>query len=75
MVGDAKAVVLVTHDMSWVKEYCNRAILIESGRVVLEGEPDEVVEMHRRNTVETRRRKAAEAKAAGLSPVIAGRGR
>jgi len=75
LVGDAKAVVLVTHDMSWVKEYCNRAILIEGGRVVIEGEPDEVVEMHRRNTEEARRRKAKEAKAAGIEPVIAGRGR
>ena len=75
LVGDAKAVVLVTHDMAWVKEYCNRAILIEEGRVIIEGEPDEVVETHRRNTEETRKRKAEEAKAAGLAPVIAGRGR
>ena len=29
IVGAAKAVVLVTHDMGWVTEYCNRAILIE----------------------------------------------
>ena len=30
----AKAVVLVTHDMNWVTEYCNRAILIERGELV-----------------------------------------
>ncbi len=75
LVRDAKAVVLVTHDMSWVEEYCNRAILIEGGRVVLEGEPDEVVATHRRNTEETRRRRAREAEAKGLAPVIAARGR
>ncbi len=28
----AKAIVLVTHDMNWVTEYCNRAMLIEQGR-------------------------------------------
>lgn len=75
LVSDAKAVVLVTHDMGWVKEYCNRAILIEGGRVVLEGEPDEVVETHRRHTEETRRRRSQEAEAAGLAPEIAARGR
>jgi len=71
LVEEAKAIVLVTHDMGWVKEYCNRAVLIEAGRVVIEGEPDEVVERHRRNTEEAKRRKEEEARAAGLAPVIA----
>lgn len=75
LVGNAKAVVLVTHDMAWVKEYCNRAILIEEGRVVLEAEPDEVVEIHRQHTEEAKERRAREAKAAGLSPAIARKGR
>lgn len=75
LVGASKAVVLVTHDMGWVKEYCNRALLIERGRVVLEGEPEEVVATHRRHTEEARRRKAEEARAAGLAPEIVGRGR
>ena len=43
IVKAAKAVVLVTHDMGWVTEYCNRAVLIEKGRVVMEGDPAEVV--------------------------------
>ena len=75
LVSDAKAVVLVTHDMNWVKEYCNRAILIESGQLVLEGEPEEVVETHRQHTEEARRRRAEEARLAGLAPEIAGKGR
>ena len=29
LVRAAKAIVLVTHDMNWVTEYCNRAILLE----------------------------------------------
>ena len=29
LVRQAKAIVLVTHDMNWVTEYCNRAMLIE----------------------------------------------
>src|SRR4029450_11033954 len=37
LVGGAKAIVLVTHDMNWVTEFCNRAILIEDGRVTMDG--------------------------------------
>ena len=46
LVGAAKAIMLVTHDMQWVKDYCNRAILLEKGRIVLMGTPDEVVRVH-----------------------------
>jgi ABC-type polysaccharide/polyol phosphate transport system ATPase subunit len=71
LVQSAKAVVLVTHDMSWVTEYCNRALLIEKGRVVADGDPEEVVELHREHTEAEKARKAEAALAAGLSPVIA----
>jgi len=70
IVGAAKAVVLVTHDMNWVTEYCNRAILIERGLVVAEGEPAEVVELHRQHTEEARVRRTEAALAAGLDPRI-----
>ena len=43
LVRAAKAIVLVTHDMNWVTEFCNRAMLLEQGQVVAEGEPAEVV--------------------------------
>ncbi|HEY3334328.1 MAG TPA: ABC transporter ATP-binding protein [Candidatus Limnocylindrales bacterium] len=46
LVGAAKAIMLVTHDMQWVKEYCNRAILLEHGRVFMMGTPEEVVQVH-----------------------------
>lgn len=75
LVRDSKAVVLVTHDMNWVKEYCNRAILLERGRVIIEGSPDEVVETHRAHTEEAKKRKADEALAAGLAPEIAAKAR
>ena len=35
-------VVLVTHDMSAVRRFCDRAMLLESGRLVEIGEPDRV---------------------------------
>lgn len=37
-----QTVVLVTHDMDNVKKYCDRAILIEKGKIKLEGDPEEV---------------------------------
>jgi ABC-2 type transport system ATP-binding protein len=42
----AKGIVLVTHDMHWVTEFCNRAMLLEGGHVILEGNPAEVVKLH-----------------------------
>jgi ABC-type polysaccharide/polyol phosphate transport system ATPase subunit len=73
IVRAAKAVVLVTHDMNWVTEYCNRAVLIEKGRVVMEGEPADVVALHQQHTEEARARKIAAAAAAGVDPLIVGR--
>jgi ABC-type polysaccharide/polyol phosphate transport system ATPase subunit len=52
LVGGAKAIVLVTHDMNWVQEYCTRAMLIEHGRIALMGEPEEVVAIHREHMAE-----------------------
>jgi ABC-type polysaccharide/polyol phosphate transport system ATPase subunit len=70
IVSAAKAVVLVTHDMNWVTEYCNRAILIEHGEMVMEGEPADVVELHGVHTEEARARTIEAARAAGMDPKI-----
>jgi ABC-type glutathione transport system ATPase component len=48
--------------MDWVTEYCNRAILLEKGRIVAEGVPSEVVEIHREHS----ERRKAEKEAAGV---------
>ena len=50
----AKAVVLVTHDMTWVTEFCTRAILIEDGRVTMDGDPEEVVRTHQEHSAARR---------------------
>lgn len=70
LVRSAKAVVLVTHDMDWVREYCNRALLLEKGRVVLEGPPDEVTRLHLDHQAEETARRREAARAAGLDPVL-----
>jgi ABC-type polysaccharide/polyol phosphate transport system ATPase subunit len=62
LVQEAKAIVLVTHDMNWVQEYCTRAILIEKGRIVAEGSPNDVVAEHQERSA----RRRAEQLAAGV---------
>jgi ABC-type polysaccharide/polyol phosphate transport system ATPase subunit len=47
LVGKAKAIVLVTHDLSFVSEFCNRAILLERGEIIQEGEPGAIVDLYR----------------------------
>jgi ABC-type polysaccharide/polyol phosphate transport system ATPase subunit len=68
LVEDAKAIVLVTHDMQWVTEYCNKAMLIEQGRIVASGTPEEVVEIHREHSERRRQERIA----AGILPVAPG---
>ena len=65
LVKEAKAIVLVTHDMSWVSEYCNKAMLLEKGRIVAVGSPEDVVAIHREHS----ERRRAEKVAAGILPV------
>ena len=37
-----KTVILVTHSMAAVKQYCNKAIMVENGKVVSTGSPEDV---------------------------------
>jgi ABC-type polysaccharide/polyol phosphate transport system ATPase subunit len=70
LVQSAKAVVLVTHDMTWVQEYCNRAILLEKGEVVIEDTPTVVVEAHLERVAEAKAAKEAAARLAGIDPRV-----
>jgi ABC-type polysaccharide/polyol phosphate transport system ATPase subunit len=56
----AKGIVLVTHDLHWAEEFCNRAMLLEKGRVIAEGNPAEVVALHRERSERARLEREAE---------------
>lgn len=56
----AKAVVLVTHDMSWVTEFCTRAMLIENGKITTDGDPATVVETHMEHSAQRKREREVE---------------
>ncbi|MBR3137742.1 ABC transporter ATP-binding protein [Candidatus Saccharibacteria bacterium] len=45
-IKNHQTVVLVTHNMESVKKFCSRAILIEKGRIKLDGEPQKIAEAY-----------------------------
>lgn len=45
-IKDKQTVILVTHDMNNVRKFCSRAILIEEGKVKLDGTPEEVADAY-----------------------------
>jgi ABC-type polysaccharide/polyol phosphate transport system ATPase subunit len=42
-----KTVILVTHDLNAVRVFCDRAILLDHGRLIRDGDPQEVCEEYR----------------------------
>ncbi len=46
--GSDRTVVLVTHDMGAVEEYCHRAMLLDHGDIIAMGAPDEVASRYLR---------------------------
>ncbi len=46
--ADKQTIILVTHDMTTVKKYCTRAILINDGNILTEGSPYDISEEYTR---------------------------
>jgi len=67
--GSGRTVVLVTHDMSAVEQFCDRAMLLEGGDIVIIGEPHEVAHRYLRlNYADPRSTPASDAQAADPNP-------
>lgn len=49
-----KTVILVTHDMSAVKKYCNKAILIKDGLIIASGNKDDVADRYTLENLESK---------------------
>jgi ABC-type polysaccharide/polyol phosphate transport system ATPase subunit len=61
-----KTILFVTHTMQQVLDYCDRAILLHNGRMILDGDPEETVELYKRSsTSETPRLVEASARLPG----------
>lgn len=48
-----KTVILVTHSMDSVKKYCNKAILIKDGEIVVNGNKDDVADRYTLENIQT----------------------
>ena len=51
LVNHAHAVLVSSHDMAWISEFTNYAILLDGGAVIAEGAPSGVTTMHRARAV------------------------
>jgi len=54
IVDRAHAVVVTSHDMAWVSEFANYAVLLDGGAVIAEGAPPGVTTLHRARSVKRR---------------------
>jgi len=43
---DKVTVVFISHDMNSIREYCDRAVLIEGGKIVEQGDPEKVAQAY-----------------------------
>ncbi len=53
-----KTIVLVTHDLEAVSRFCDRALLLDGGAMLCQGEPEEVILAYRKLVSERERRSA-----------------
>lgn len=44
--AEGQTVILVSHDMGAIRNFCNRAILIDDGKVISEGSPDKIATIY-----------------------------
>lgn len=57
MMEQSKAVIVVSHSMSFISKVCSRAIWLDRGQIVMDGKAPDVVEAYREQAKEDRARK------------------
>lgn len=58
---EGKTILFVTHDLQAVTRFCDRAVLLDSGRKLEDGSPEKVVQRYHSLIFERERRRAGEA--------------
>lgn len=46
LLNKGQTVILVTHSMENVRQFCDRAILIDQGKIIKEGDPEIVADAY-----------------------------
>ncbi len=70
LMTKAKAIVLVTHDLTYVTDFCTRAILMEAAQILHDGEPAETVELYKERVRQKKRLLQAQAQRFASPPPI-----
>jgi lipopolysaccharide transport system ATP-binding protein len=52
VANEGRTVLFVSHNMMAIQELCSRAILLGAGRILMEGNTDQVVQQHLKNSLE-----------------------
>ncbi|GEL08355.1 ABC transporter ATP-binding protein [Salisediminibacterium halotolerans] len=60
IMGQSKAVLIVTHSMGVARKMCNRVIWMEQGRIMYDGDPDEAVEKYQARVEELKAQRKLE---------------
>ena len=47
--SEGRTIILVSHDMNAVKEFCNRVIVMNDGQIMEQGKPAEMVTFYNQN--------------------------
>jgi ABC-type polysaccharide/polyol phosphate transport system ATPase subunit len=55
MKADGQTIILVTHDMSAVQRFCERAIMIDNGKIVFSGDPSIIADRYLEENYGTKR--------------------
>jgi teichoic acid transport system ATP-binding protein len=55
LMTDAKAVLVVTHNMSFVERVCTRAIWLEKGSLMFDGDPEQAIALYRSSIEQTKK--------------------
>lgn len=64
-----QTVVLVTHDMNAVRKYCNKAVMIRDGEIVLSGSPDAIANEYSIDNLPSSKNIDSEADREEVSPI------
>jgi len=46
LISNARILILVSHDLNYIKEYCNRVIWLENGKIIADGPVDHVLPLY-----------------------------
>lgn len=47
LIESAKISIIASHNTAFIRKYCNRALLIDSGRILFDGEVEKAIELHK----------------------------